>query len=69
MNTKQETTFYRPHVREAFDCLESLVIDGLKHGFFEISIACATVNGKKRQLIIRAGKSHQFMIPEDELNR
>ena len=27
-------------VREALDRLEGLVVDGLKHGFFDYSIAC-----------------------------
>jgi hypothetical protein len=56
-------------VREAFDRLEGLVIDGLKHGFFDYSITCEIANGGKRKLVIRAGKSHQFTIPEDELPR
>jgi hypothetical protein len=55
-------------VREALDRLEGLVVDGLKHGFFEYSIACEIANGGKRQ-VIRAGKSHKFTIPEDELPR
>ena len=56
-------------VREALDRLEGLVVDGLKHGFFEYSIACEIANGGKRKLVIRVGKSHQFTIPEDELPR
>lgn len=56
-------------VREAFDRLEALMIDGLKHGFFDYSITCEIANGGKRKLAIRAGKSHQFTIPEDELPR
>ena len=56
-------------VREALDRLEGLVVDGLKHGFFEYSIACEVAGGGKRQLVIRAGKSHKFTIPEDEVPR
>ena len=56
-------------VREALDRLEGLVVDGLKHGFFDYSIACEIGNGGKRQLVIRAGKSHKFTIPEDEVPR
>lgn len=54
-------------LREALDRLEGLVVDGLKHGFFDYSIACEVANGGKRQLVIRAGKSHKFTIPEDEV--
>jgi hypothetical protein len=39
----------------------------LKHGFFDYSIACEVSNGGKRQLVIRAGKSHKFTILEDEV--
>ena len=57
----------RGQIREALDRLEGLVVDGLKHGFFDYSIACEIGNGGKRHLVIRAGKSHKFMIPEDEV--
>ena len=56
-------------VREALDRMEGLIIDGLKHGFFDYSIACEVGNGGKRQLVIRAGKSHKFTIPENEVPR
>ena len=56
-------------VREALDQIEGLVVDGLKHGFFDYSIACEVANGGKRQLVIRAGKSHKFTIHEDEVPR
>jgi hypothetical protein len=57
-----------PQFREALDRLKGLVVDGLKHGFFDYSIACETLNGKL-QFVIRAGKSHKFTIPKDELPR
>ena len=56
-------------VREALDQLEGLVVEGLKHGFFDYSIACEVANGGKRKLVIRAGKSHKFTIPGDEVPR
>ena len=57
----------RGQVREALDRLEGLVVDGLKHGFFDYSIACEIGNGGKRHLVIRAGKSHKFTIPAEEV--
>jgi hypothetical protein len=69
---KFESSFQRAksaQVREALDRLEVLVVDGLKHGFFDYSLACETTNGGKRQLVIQAGKSYKFTIPEDELPR
>ena len=59
----------RGQIREALDRLEGLVVDGLKHGFFDYSIACEVANGGKRQLVIRAGKSHKFTIPANEVPR
>ena len=56
-------------LREALDRLRGLVVDGLKHGFFDYTISCEVGNKGKRQLVIRAGKSHKFTIPEDDLPR
>ena len=56
-------------LREAFDCIEGLVVDGLRHGFFDCSLTCEIVKDGRRQLVIREGKSHKFTIPADELRR
>jgi hypothetical protein len=60
---------YGPQLRDALDRIERLVVEGLRHGFFEYSLACEiSKDGRRqRQLVIRAGKSHKFTIPEDEL--
>jgi hypothetical protein len=63
------TRAHRGQIAEALAHLEKIVAEGLCHGFFECSIACEIVNGGKRQLVIRAGKSHKFTIPEQELPR
>ena len=60
---------YGGQMREALDRLCGLVVDGLKHGFFDFSINCEVGNKGKRQLVIRAGKNHKFTIPEDDLPR
>jgi hypothetical protein len=67
--TQLQSRTYGRQVREALAHLEDLVLDGLRHGFFNYSIACEIGNGGKRQLVIRAGKSHKFVIPEDDLPR
>ena len=46
-----------------------VMVEGLRHGFFECVIACEIGRCGKRQLVIRAGKSHKFIIPEDEVPR
>ncbi len=60
---------YGGQLREALDRIRSLVVDGLKHGFFDYSISCDVGNKGGRRLVIRAGKSHKFTIPEDDLPR
>jgi len=56
-------------VREALDRLEGIVVDSLKQGFFNYSLACETANGGKRKLMIRAGKSYMFTITGDGIPR
>jgi hypothetical protein len=60
---------YGEQTAEALTLIEKIVIDGLQHGFFDCSIECRIGNGRKRDLVIRAGKAHKFTIPEDELPR
>jgi hypothetical protein len=60
---------YGPQLRDILDRIERLVVDGLRHGFFEYSLVCEIGKDGRRQLVIRAGKSHKFTIPEDELPR
>ncbi|MDP9364106.1 MAG: hypothetical protein M3Q10_07765 [Chloroflexota bacterium] len=47
--------------------LWEIIEDGLRHGFFEFAVSCEIVKDKKRRLVIRAGKSHQYTIAEHEL--
>ncbi len=41
--------------------------EGLLHGFFDYSMSCEVVRGGKRRFTLRAGKSHRFVIPEEEI--
>ena len=52
---------------DALAQLCEIVEDGLRHGFFECAVKCEIVQGRKRRLVISAGKSHQFTIAEHEL--
>jgi hypothetical protein len=53
-------------LHRAFQRLESEIRDGLGHGFFDLSVVCEVIKGGKRRLTIRAGKSYQFLIGEEE---
>ena len=52
-DARAESPFQRAksgQVREALDRLEGLVVEGLKHGFFDYSIACEIANGNQAKL-------------------
>ena len=51
----------------ALDKLIDEVREGLRHGFFDLSVSCELVKDRKRRLTVKAGKSHQFTISENEL--
>jgi len=57
----------KPALEQAMDRLSREVRDGLRHGFFELTVACEIVKGGKRGLTIKAGKNHRFTIPEEEI--
>ncbi len=56
-------------LREALDQIGKIVLDGLSHGHFRATVSSAVGKGNRRELVIEAGKSHKFTIPEDELPR
>jgi hypothetical protein len=58
-----------PQFREVFDRLAQIVVDGLRHGHFRCVISSVIGKGNRRELIIEAGKSHKFTVPEEELPR
>jgi hypothetical protein len=58
-----------PQFCEAFERLVQIVQDGLRHGHFRCAISSAIGKGNRRELVIEAGKSHRFTIPEEELPR
>ena len=53
----------------ALDLVNELVMGGLHHGFFELTIKGEIVKERKRRLIVQSGKSHQFTIAEEQLWR
>jgi len=53
--------------KEGFSKMLSDIFSGIKHGFFKCEIECETIQGKKRQITYKAGKSHKFVVSEDEL--
>ena len=63
--------YYPPGIKTSLDraryFIERMLLDGLVHGHFDFSIHSEITNGGTRRLTISAGKSHQFLIPADDL--
>jgi hypothetical protein len=64
-----EETAAGSQIQEALDAIKTIILDGLAHGHFKYSIACEIGKGGRRDLLIEAGKSHKFTIPESEVTR
>jgi len=62
-----ETSRLRPALDSALEKLEQEVRDGLRHGFFEYVVSGEIVSGQKRRLTIKAGRSYQFTIRQEDL--
>jgi hypothetical protein len=60
---------YSDPVRAALELIEALLVEGIKHGHFDYSIACETGTNGRRLLIVKAGKSHKFSIMEPDVPR
>jgi hypothetical protein len=58
-----------PQLREALERIGQIVLDGLRHGHFRCSISSGIGKNNRRDLVIEAGKSHKFTIPEEKLPR
>ena len=55
-----------PQLREALDRIGQNL---RRHGHFRCAISSGIGKNNRRDLVIEAGKSHKFTIPEDELPR
>ncbi len=58
-----------PQFRDVLDRLLQVVLDGLRHGHFRCAISSVIGKGNRREIVIEAGKSHKFTVPEEELPR
>jgi hypothetical protein len=67
--TPKASLTYSDPVRAALVLIETLLVEGIKHGHFDYSISCATGTNGRRLLIVKAGKSHKFSIMEMDVPR
>jgi hypothetical protein len=63
------TLFNGNVLNRALDYVRGQLVDGVRHGFFEFTITCEIVKDRKRRLVVKAGKSEQFTIPAEEVER
>jgi hypothetical protein len=69
MTQPDETPAGGPQFRAAMDRLLEIFLEGLRHGHFRFAISSSIGKGNRREVLIEAGKSHKFTIPEDEMPR
>jgi hypothetical protein len=62
-----QTKDYSPEVLEVLDFVERKIIDGIKHGHFDITINCVMGNKKQRELLVKAGIMEKFHVPADKV--
>lgn len=68
-NPLMDTTSKDDALQRALDHVRTQLLDGLRHGFFELTVSCEIVKDRKRRLIVKAGKSERFTIPAGEVER
>ena len=68
-DTKQSCIANGSQLDKAIAKVISELYEGLRHGFFEYRLHGEIVNGRKRQLVVEAGKKYKFTILEEELKR
>ena len=54
-------------VAEAMAKVTEIILDGLRHGFFEMHVSCEIEGGKRRVLTVKSGKSYRYNIPFDQI--
>jgi hypothetical protein len=53
---------------EAMAKVTEIILDGLRHGFFEMSVSCDIEGGRRRVLTVKSGKSYRYNIPFDQIS-
>lgn len=60
---------YSPEVAKLLDFVEEKIVAGLKHGYFDFGVECATQEKKLREVVVKAGETFKFNVPVDKLPR
>ena len=51
---------------KALERISAEIQDGLRHGHFEFAVTCEIIGQERRRLVLKAGKTYQFLIPKEE---
>ena len=54
-------------LQDAVNCLTSIFLKGLQHGYFKCEIRSTVGKQNRRELLIEAGEIHKFIIPLNDL--
>jgi hypothetical protein len=65
----EEITQDSSQTGQALKKIEREIREGLRHGFFEITLECKVANGKQRDFVVKAGKHHRYLISEEEAKK
>ena len=61
---------FAPEVADVLSFIERKIVEGIKHGHFDITITCAMGNEREqRELLVKAGNTDKFYIPADKVPR
>lgn len=58
-----------PQLEAALKRVLEEIRGGVAHGHFEITVSGDTVKAGDRRVVVKAGRSFQFVIPLAEINR
>jgi hypothetical protein len=48
--------------------MQQILLDGLRHGFFEFSVSGEAIKQDKLRVVIKAGNSYVFVVSPEDLN-
>jgi hypothetical protein len=49
-------------LQEACEHIARALIDGVRHGFYEMTVKVETMSSKKKSITIKGGKSYRFVV-------
>lgn len=67
MKETATTKFCQNQFEEADDRMSALFLEHTRYGFFELHISGTIGKNGKRKVVINAGKSYQYTIPEEDI--